>query len=439
MNATLPTTRLAILRRSLSVTLLILAWIGLQPAVAQGQLPLVGTLAAIGDDGNVYLVDSIGGEPSALTRDARSGVRRYHWPTWSTDGRLAFFSQELSPAGGIRLKVFILEAGERAPTLAYQGDGETLTYAYWAPANCSLSANCRDLAVLTTTPAGLSVLRIRDQAPAFTAERIGYGSPFYYSYSPDATRMIWQRYGSQLDLYDTERDEVIARLPDAVGRFQAPMWSPVDDRLLFSVINESGGHDLVIADGQERQIIAANQSGALWFAWSPDARHVAYKADLDALHVVEVATGQEVARSPLPRVLAFFWSPDSARLAYLTFPDENAPQVRLPTGVRVGGGLAAPARQTAPPPLTWHVLDLATGSHRTVFRAFLPTREMLYLLTFFDQFAQSHPVWSPDGRYLAYAGFSEQGAPTVYLLDTAGQDAAPLVLLEGWIGIWSYR
>ncbi len=439
MNATPPTSRPTILRRSFLVTLLILVWIGLLPLVAQGQPSLAGTLAAIGSDGNVYLVDPIGGAPSALTRDAQSGVRRYHWPTWSTDGRLAFFSQELSPAGGIRLKVFILEAGERTPALAYQGDGETLTYAYWAPANCSLSANCRDLAVLTTTSAGLSVLRIRDQAPAFAAERIGYGSPFYYSYSPDATRMIWQRYGSQLDLYDTERDEVIGRLPDAVGRFQAPMWSPVDDRLLFSVINESGGHDLVIADGQERQIIAADQPGALWFAWSPDARHVAYKADLGMLRVVEVATGQEVARSPLPRVLAFFWSPDGARLAYLTFPDENAPQVRLPAAGRPSSGLAAPARQAAPPPLTWHVLDLATGSHRTAFSAFLPTREMLYLVTFFDQFAQSHPVWSPDGRYLAYAGFSEQGAPTVYLLDTAGQGAAPLALMEGWIGIWSYR
>jgi TolB protein len=406
---------------------------------AQENDRFAGMLAFVGADGNVYLLDAPGTNPVALTSDATRGSRIYSWPTWSNDGRLAFFSQEIAQRGAqtsILLKVFIAPSGSMAPAPVYESESETFTYAFWAPAHCPDSESCRDLAVLTTTPGGLSVVRIRDGSPAVSAQTIGTGSPFYYSYSPDARRMIWQRFGNRLELYDTASEAIIERLPDTVGFFQAPMWSPVDNRLLFSIISDRNEHDLVIADGSERQVVAADQRGVLSFAWSPDGRYVAYKLDFGPLIIVDSRDGHEISRSPQSTVLAFFWSPDARRIAYLTLQaNENGIQANLP----VPGIRAAPARQDTPLTLQWSVTDLTTGASWTYRQGFLPTQEMVYYIRFFDQFAQSHQLWSPDSRFLAYGAFSADGVPTILLLDTSDVAARPETLVEGSMAIWSYQ
>lgn len=424
---------------ALSVTLF-----AVSPAPLRAQDPppashAAGILAYIGLDDNVYRLDPATDEPTALTDDA-STLRRYYWPTWSSDGRLAFFAHEIVRGGALHLQVYVTPPGETAAVLAYESDTEQLTYAYWAPSNCEASAHCRDLAVLLTTANGLRAIRIRDEAPDFTTEMMGRGAPFYYSYSPDATRMIWQRFGTRLELYDTARNEVIDRLPDTVGVFQAPMWSPVDDRLLFSTLTDEGEHNLVIAAGEERQVIAANQRGVLWFAWSPDGAHVAYKRNHGRLAVVGAQSGEEIVGSSTNGVVAFFWSPDGQRIAYLTLPSsDDAPQVRAIDGPREVGGLASPPRQgNSLPTLTWHVLDLATHTNR-VLVAFTPTAEMAYLVAFFDQFAQSHRVWSPDSRYLVYSDNPADGPPTINLIDATDPAAEPIIVAEGQVGVWSFN
>lgn len=399
-----------------------------------------GRIAFTGTDGNIYTLEDFAAEPVALTTDAQRGERRYTWPTWATDGRLAFFAEELTfveeqltPV----LKVFITPPNETASAQAYESATESFTYAYWAPANCPDSGtNCRDLAVLTSSATGLSVLRIRDEAPTFSAKTIGTGGPFYYSYSPDASRMLWQRFSQQLDIYDTTGDEVLARLPDTAGFFQAPMWSPVDNRLLFSVLNTAGNHDLVIAEGEERLPIATDQEDVLWFTWSPDGSNVAYKLAMGPITVVNAATGTPVARSSQSDVLAFFWSPDGQKIAYLTpgRADDAQQAALMPISKQ-----AAPAQQADLPRFSWHVLDIATNQDWMHFSAFIPTRTMLYLVSYFDQFAQSHRLWSPDSRYLVYAGLTPEGGPQLHTLDTANPAAPVRTLARATMGIWSYE
>ena len=415
----------------------------LQPAAPSGSLAIAGT------DGNIYRLDAAdlqaGNAPVALTDDATRGVRQYTWPTWSTDGRLAFFGQEVARREGqqsILLRVFITPAASQVPALAYESATETLTYAYWSPGNCATSPDCRDLALLTTTADGLSVLRIRDEAPDFSAETIGRGGPFYYSFSPDGQHMLWQRFGSELDLYDTADNQITETLPDTAGLFQAPMWSPVDDRLLFSVYESDGQHDLVVAEGDARTVIAADLPGALTFAWSPDGEAIAYKVDYGEVTLVDSHSGEILMRSNASQVLAFMWSPDSTRLAYLALPGQNdAPQVFAPeaAGSTGGGHLAAPARQNGPLSLAWHVIDLAQDVQWTYFQGFVPTRDMIYYLQFFDQFAQSHRLWSPDSRYLAYGEITGDGQQVIRLLDTTDPAAPVQTVADGQIGIWSFE
>jgi len=86
--------------------------------------------------------------------------------------------------------------------------------------------------------------------------------------------------------------------------------------------------------------------------------------------------------------------------------------------------------------LVWYVLDVTTGKS-TSLSTFLPTRDMVYLLNFFDQFARSHSLWSPDGRYLTYGATDALGQSVVMLVDT--HTGSTTKVAPGSIGVWSWR
>jgi TolB protein len=116
------------------------------------------------------------------------------------------------------------------------------------------------------------------------------------------------------------------------------------------------------------------------------------------------------------RIRAFFWSPDGERLAYLTWldlPNETWAQ--------------------------WRVFDLTTGRDRG-FAAFNPTPLMRFALYSFGQYAQSHRLWSPDGRYLVYADRDIAAVDRIWLVDTwAERGADPILIGEGTLAYWSWK
>ena len=57
------------------------------------------------------------------------------------------------------------------------------------------------------------------------------------------------------------------------------------------------------------------------------------------------------------------------------------------------------------PALELQRIDLASGDARPIAR-FRPSIEFALLLAFFDQYAQSHSLISPDGRWLTFAGLA---------------------------------
>src|SRR5579864_3943294 len=255
-------------------------------------------LAVIGADSNVSVFDADGRNPIRVTTDAVPDQRIYQWPTWATDGRLAFFGSSSDPAERYSLRVFVVEAITAQPVLktAYTSLDEVFTYAYWSPADCpGKSGNCRDLTLLYTPPGqnkfGLRL--IHDVGGAFSDKLIGQAAPFYYSFSPDGAHMLWFQSGTDLSVYDMVTGDA-RRLSDIPGQFQAPMWSPVDDRLLFGVRNvaDSDLADLVVARGMDRKVLAHGLDGPISFAWSPDGARVALVAGFDKVTVLDAETGQ---------------------------------------------------------------------------------------------------------------------------------------------------
>ena len=115
-------------------------------------------------------------------------------------------------------------------------------------------------------------------------------------------------------------------------------------------------------------------------------------------------------------ISGFFWSPDGTRLAYLS---------RLALREAVW--------------LQWRVVNLETGEDRG-YAAFNPTYQMRYVVSSFNQYAQSHRLWSPDSRYLVYADQDEQRVERIWLVDTlAERGSEPIFVAEGTMGFWSWK
>ncbi len=419
--------------KALLVFVILLTFGGNSQAQDNDTQEIPGTIAYIGDDLNVYTVDPATGERTMLTDDAamtEESYRYYRWPTWSNDGRLAYFAVSDGASAPYLTEIFVSPDGTTPGKRIYSGESEIYNYASWAPANCNDTDNCRILAVLMSERGrGLFVEAIKDEVAGNPTETIGRGGPFYYSWSTDAREMLWQRNNRSLDIYSVDDNTVQERLSQEAGTFQAPHWSPTDRRLLLGIspADRETTDISVIEDGSE-QILASDLEGVVAFAWSPDGSRVAYVDDRGPLLVVDSANGDVISETVIGGVISFFWSPDSQKLAYITLavPPDSATAKNGLTAAQVQRDIS----------LAWSVLDVDTGEV-TRYDAFTPTQEMVYMFTYFDQFAQSHRVWSPDSRYLTYGATIDE-EPSIQILDTRVDDAVPRSLAGGTLPIWSF-
>ncbi|MEQ8677954.1 MAG: hypothetical protein RLP44_03345 [Aggregatilineales bacterium] len=374
-------------------------------------------------DYNIYSLQVQDSEAVALTTDGSPLRRRYEWPTWSHSGQLAYFCCN----GQASIDVFISDDGSTQGESVYTGQGEAFTYASWSPSVCSTGDEpCYDLGVLISNLVnGQFDVRLLNADNASTT-LIGSGAPFYFSWSPDGQRLLTYRNETSLDIYQVAEGN-LSPIELQPGTFPAPAWSPVDDRLLVGTVSADGqSTDLVVISDGETQTLAENLNGQVVFNWSPDGNYVAYSTlfqnQVDLLYVVDAISGEVVAQTNFDSTFAFFWSPDSSKLAYLT---SGVPQ----------GSFSAKQQASG---IAWGILDVTTD---TTWRygSFLPTREMVYMISFFNQFAQSHQIWSPDSSHIVFAEQISNGQASLNILDVTRVNSLPLFIGEGYIGIWSYE
>jgi hypothetical protein len=393
---------------------------------AQTNTRNAGQVALIGSDQNVYVYDVATDTITAITDDAERGLS-YTWPTWSWDGQLAYFGSSQLEVDRYDLGIFVKPDPQDTTTYVHKTDRDTFTYASWSPADCP-AGSCRDLLVLYTSSdrGTLAVRRMRSQANDFVVDDIAEGQPFYWDWSPDGQSMLWTRFGRTLEIYDVASDEVITELEVQPGFQRSVDWSPVDDRLLSTVRNVNRRSDLVVFDGDTRQILAESLRGNISFQWSPDGTQVAYLEELTGeLAIVDAMTGALVAQ-PSTEVVMFQWSPSGDRLAYATIGRAGDNTFARPSGQ--GDAF-----------LIWNVYELDSRLNIQV-ATFVPTQEMIYFLRFFDQFTRSHSMWSPDGRFLVYAELlADDNLQVVKIVDVTDTDPRPEVISEGSIGIFSWQ
>ncbi len=407
--------------RSKLLALLICGLLALVPLGLAQQNSDAGTVALVGTDGNIRLFDVAADDLTDLTDDAGE-TRRYRFPTWASDGQLAYFGTDVSdPETGYALGVFLWQP-ETNPKFVYSSQEEAYSYAHWAPGDCA-DGLCRDLALLYTARDGLATRLIRS-AEEVTITEVSQGGPHYWDWSPDGQQMIWQRFGTQYEIYNAADDDIARNLETAPGDVTSPHWSPVDDRVLLGVAG-ADGTDLVIDDADGRETLIGGLPGPVAYSWSPDAAWVAYlERDVGFLNIIDPASGDErfIARD----VLAFFWSPDGQRIAYLALHGAQPSPGALLERAQFDDALV----------FDWFVYDVANDTSQAG-PVFVPSEDQLYFLSFFSQFSRSHRVWSPDSAQVVYSAVTG-GIPVVFLFAADDPGAEPMPIAEGTFGVFSW-
>jgi TolB protein len=410
---------------------------------------LTGSIAYVGQDYNVFSFNLTQNETHQLTTDGNT-TQRYQWATWSPDGRLAYFCCDLEYAQSAETMALISADGQQDGKIVFEGFGESVIYAAWSPGNCDGDITCRDLALLINDVfAGtLSVELIRDYLNQNAqSSLVGTGSPFYYTWNPAGDALLMHRNNRSIDTYELA-DNSFTNVEPSSGAFQTPAWSPVDDRLLLSIpsrIEGEEGSALVIRhpDGRIQPLLSGIR-GLSSFLWSPDGRYVAYRIINERLFgsvfVIDAQTGETISRSTSNGVIAFFWSPDSHKLAYVTLATPNGTfSAQAPTTqISQRYNIAQPTRPEIE--MAWSTLNIPEQTN-TRHTNFIPTDEMLYLLLYFDQFAPSHRIWSPDSTHITYAELTDidNAQSSISILNTLQNDSIPLTIANGVFSVWSFQ
>ena len=381
-------------------------------------------IAYVDLSGQVHMVTPTGSAVAKISPD--EGF--YTWPAWSPDSRRIAFSGS-APGGDRRsgLALYTYNVGDAQQTVMYvnePGMGPILPgmphYPLWAPDGSRM-------AVIASARRGLT-LYLSDRGANVVAEPAVPNAPLYASWSADSRKLLVHGSADHY-LINVNGGVEIEGLDILSDSYRVPAWWPKGDRIVVVSEDENERHALFIVDLESGVRTMVDQvPGGVAFLWSPDGEslavaHSASAGDIIYGGVSLFAPDGTKRDIKIPDdLIAFFWSPDSTKLAYVT-PSERR-------GV-----------------LTWKVFSVDEGSWWSL-GDFTPSNTQLTLLQFFDQFAYSHSLWSPDSKSLVFSGTMSgvavsasmglQPAPQIIVLDV-GPDPYAETLANGVSAVWSPR
>lgn len=401
--------------------------------------PEINRIAIVNADGQVETMSPSGEDRRALTLTGDNA--RFQFPTWSPDGhRLALIGNRM--LGGA---IYVLDDAARSDGLrdhqVYYSAEEAPVYLFWSP-------DSRNLGFLANRDRNSLSLNVVAGDGAAESRELAIGAPFYWDWSDDGRQLLIHA-GSRgakhvLALIDVDGRMQADNLA-VPGNFQAPGIGPGGRYWAFAEEAGNGLTSLVVVDTQTGERSSHQQVGSTALGWSPVKGQIAFTKGLEdghplwgTLHVLDVATGEEKVLST-GTVLAFFWSPDGRQIAFITlggnFEEDNSINASAPAKTTHVSRMAnVPAAQFGRGFLTLSVVDVESGSGLRLLD-FEPTAAFLSLfLPYFDQYALSHRLWSPDSRSIVLP-VREGDRDSIQVISTAG--GQPHELAEGSIAFWS--
>ncbi len=228
------------------------------------------------------------------------------------------------------------------------------------------------------------------------------GSDLYWS--PDGTRLAFIEQRSQDDaivivnLYGQRR--TIRTISGLGGRLA---WSADGTRLLYSRFNNQRQWNIYAIETAELADVSLNTEplatrgrNSYNGLWSPDGRWLAYQTgdvsdEARTLFLRDSdAPAIPMTRPPFSVTGGLAFSPDSTRLIFTGIPPNQDPQMVVP-------------------PVDLYLLNLLDAEASDVPELIPLTKSNGH---------NSSPVWSPDGKQIAFIQFRESGK-TIYLIDAA--------------------
>jgi hypothetical protein len=347
----------------------------------------------------------------------------WSWPTWSPDGQwIASFAVEggdrdSGPARVVTHSVDGLRQVEWAEL-----HGVSPIYPQWHPSGQALGVLCQEREELV-----LALVR---------ADRIGAvrpletGVPLFFNWSPGGGRLLIHAGkvggpGGRLVARDPLGSAEDVLLPGEPGSFCAPVFA--GDRAVFALKGADGGSELAHSDvrGGALERLGPREGLVAIVAAPGDAPQVAVSVapggegtPYQGVEILDLRSGRSrrIVEGPC---FAFYFAPAGDWLLYaVVAAQENC--------------------------LGWWRVPIEGGAPEFL-GSFWPTRDMLFYLHFFDQYAQSHPPISRDGRYLVYAGYPAGGgqadlseAPRVFVKEL-GSAAPPVAVAQGTFAVFPPR
>ncbi len=389
--------------------------------------PAMNRIVYVDSQGQIRTIDPDGLNEVTITPE--EGL--FAWPSWSPDStRISFSALVRKPDGQAALEIYVAEGGAAKPQLAYANEPGTTVIAQGVPHYSLWSPDGRRIAFIASTPDALTLF-MDDRRTLAGPEEVLRSAPLWMAWSSNS-RYLLVHGGIDHFLVDTEDGNAVTVLSVRSDGYRVPAWRPSAEEMTFIMRGSNGAYSLQVdpIDSNEPTLIQQTPPGSA-FLWSPDGSFLGVArpavlgstvhSRLDLISADGAAQGFDMPGG----LLAFFWAPDGSKLAY----------VRLTDLTRTSGVLQ------------WVVLDVISGVRRPLVE-FIPSFEQLTMFQFFDQYAYSHSIWSPDSSSIVFAGrlwtraimasLGQQLAPQIYVVDVDGVGEAKTIA-EGVQGFWSPR